>query len=548
MTQPSCSLSGCIQEFNQGLHTQSTMAAKKRSTTGHNRKRSRTSDSGGGNDRTPNEPRKSRQDHINRGAQSQLKYGAVILVAAILGGVLWNKFDSVDPGVRAFLSEACRKTASCGRFVIPTRRTLQTGRTIRAGETLVEIPRSMQFWDLDALRDSFVKQHLLGARHARTKNVVARGAFLAAWLSLQIKEKEHETDSVRKAYLEMLPSIDDISQHPVLRDKEELASLGIHSLAFAVAMNYKEMVESEYEAFTKASTAFADKVNETEYKAARIHVLSRSFSPGPVGEDEGLGNEEYESYLNELGFDFKKGSHAMVPILDLLNHHPNPNVLYNYNKEKRAFVITAKTTIPSGWELMDSYGTYTDNHLFGKFGFVNGDGSGGTQASIALFHRMMDFSRKKEFSHIPHEGKNMALERDQRSDLRRYLQFDDGYSYCIEDPEKHPDEYKLKRLKMEYLVKIANDARFWVITLPARMPNSHPVESSDISITDAPPQIDPKSIQMNFSPLVDTCRLLSLTTKDYDGHAIDFLANNLSNPKFVIEHDNEALEYRAIKW
>jgi hypothetical protein len=523
------------------------MAAKKRSASGH-KKRPRASEEGE-NSKHTTEQRKPCNERVSNGAFSQLKYGVLVLGVAIALGVLWNKFDSTDPRVRTFLSKACQKTAFCARFVIPTRRTLQAGRPIRAGEVLVEIPRSLQFWDLDALRDPFVRAHLLSARHALTNNVVARGAYLAAWLSLQMHNKESETDPVRKSYLEALPSIEELSYHPVLWTIEDLTkNLEGHSLNFAVALNYLAMVDSEYEAFAKVSSEFATQVNVADYKAARINVLTRTFSPGPVGEDEDLGEEEYEMYLNELGFDFKKGSHAMVPILDLLNHHPNPNVVYRYNKEKRAFVISAKNTIPSAWEIMDSYGQFTDSHLFAKFGFVTGDGSGHTQASIALFHRMMDFNMNREFSHVSHKGKTEDLEMFQRSDLRRYLQFDDGYIDCIQGPDVHPEEYQLKKLKMEHLIRIANDAKYWVVNVHPRAPHSSPVESSDISITDAPPELDPSKLRMDFSRLVDTCRLLSLTTDDYDGKAIEILTTNLKYKILGAKRDNEALEYRALMW
>lgn len=523
------------------------MAAKKRNASGHHKKRPR-SEGGDSNDKKNDEKRKFRNNRVSNGAFSQLQYGVIILLVAIPLGALWNKLDSTDPRVRGFLASACKKTAFCARFVVPTRRTLQAGRPIRAGEKVVEIPRSIQFWDLDALRDPFIREHLLSARHAHTNNVLARGAFLAAWLSLLIQNNT-ETDPVRKSYLQVLPSIDELSYHPLLWTTEELAGhLGTNSLNFRVSLNYREMVDSEYKAFAQVSSEFAEKVDLDFYKAARINVMTRSFSPGPVGEDEDLGEEEYEMYLNELGFDFKKGSHAMVPILDLLNHHPNPNVVYNYNKEKRAFVISAKTSIPSGWELMDSYGTFTDSHLFAKFGFVNGDGSGHTQASIALFHRMMDFNMDREFTHASHKGMDKNLEKFQRGDLRRYLQFDDGYKECIQGPDVHPEEYQLKKLKIEHLIKIANNAKFWVVNVKPRVRNSYPVESSDMPISEKAPELDPASLRMDFTHLIDTCRLLSLTTRDYDGKAIDLLTENLKGNNFVATRDTEALEYRALMW
>jgi hypothetical protein len=434
---------------------------------------------------------------------------------------------------------------------------LQAARPIRAGERLVEIPRRIQFWDLDALRDDFVREELLEARHRRTNNPLCSGAFLAAWLALQINTSpnNNSTDDdnlIRQSYLQLLPSFDDLSGHPILWPNEELVeALGGYSMNYAVAQNYREMVDSEYEALTEVSTTFGEQVSAYDYLAARINVLTRSFSPGPVAiMEEDLDEEELDFYKRELNIDFSQGCHAMVPILDLLNHHPHPNVVYTYNKEKRAFVISAKTTIHAGWELQDSYGKFTDSHLFAKFGFVNGDGSGYTQASIALFHRMLDLNMNQEFSHLPIlEGEtNKELEQYQRRDLRRYLQYDDGYEECIAGPESHPLAFDLKKLKLDHLLQGANDAKRWVIKLTPRSPGSAPIDSSAIAITEKVPEVNPRKFRLDFSGLVETCRLLSLITSDYDGEAIDVLTNNLGNSSFVVERGSDALEYRALMW
>ena len=115
-------------------------------------------------------------------------------------------------------------------------------------------------------------------------------------------------------------------------------------------------------------------------------------------------DEELEQYKTMFGVDLTKGCHAMVPILDMYNHHPNPNVGWEYNSNEKAFVITSLKPIPAGQEIIDSYGTYTDSHLFSKFGFVNGDGSGYTEATIAGFHKLLDVGMKEQFSYLPFSG------------------------------------------------------------------------------------------------------------------------------------------------
>jgi hypothetical protein len=539
--------------------------------------------------------------NINTQSQHLTTYGLVILVVAIAVGMVWNHHEATrtDPTIRAIWSIACTSSSSsspnkalCGRMVHPTRRTLKATRPIRAGESLVEIPRSLQVWELDALRYPFIQNEgLLEARHDLTKNPLPGGAFLAVYLAMEQKKRYDTTNSfggdievnndnstrnnelrkLHSAYLKALPSWEELIDHPLLWQRDELKSLlGVNSWSYAVVLMYREMITSEYKAFSTASGTFASQINKTDYDVARIHVLTRSFNPGPEGclaDEEELSLDERTTLQQKMGLLeedstgkvvelFAEGCHAMVPFLDMLNHHPKPNVLYKYDIEKRAFVITAKTNIPVEWELIDSYGKYSDSHLFAKFGFVNGDGSAYTQASIALFHRPLDIQMKNEFSMLPLEvqkqlkGPTSAttkflIPEFQQDELKRYLQYDDGYHECIQEG-LHPKAYALKVLKWKHLAKIANNPNHWIVALHPRSPESVPVQSSDISITTEPPQIDPRKLRMDITHLVETCRLLALTLDDYNGMASEVLQKNLANNSFVVGRGDEALEYRAL--
>lgn len=290
---------------------------------------------------------------------------------------------------------------------------------------------------------------------------------------------------------------------------------------------------------------FGNNITLAAYKTARIHVLSRSFSPGPPGPEEGLTEQDLELYKANVGTDFSTGCHAMVPILDLLNHHPKPNVAYEYDSSKRSFVIRASKGIRANFELMDSYGKFTDPHLFGKFGFVNGDGSGHTQASMALFHRLMDWDFQ-EFSYLAPTGVTPKISSFQRSDLTRYLQYDDGYPECIQGPETHPAEFELKRLKLDHLVQIANVPGRWTLSVAPRVAKSTPAQSSEEPITFLAPLLDPREISWDLTQLVETCRLMALITSDFDGKATQVLTEQLGNSSFVVERGTDALEYRAL--
>mmetsp|Transcript_28217 Transcript_28217/g.66242 ORF Transcript_28217/g.66242 Transcript_28217/m.66242 type:complete len:701 (+) Transcript_28217:179-2281(+) len=599
------------------------MALKKRKNTSP-RKSGRSSDFG------PNDKlRNSGGAKSNGGSIYQLTlYGVAALVVAIALGLVLNsgnadpisknddKFMSVinsnltvEPLFADYLGKACDETgyakknndtannkAWCGNGKIEaTRRTLQASaagtRPIRRGDTLVEIPREFQIWEIDAFRSDFVQiERLWKARHELTDNPLPGGAFLAAYLAHErrrLSEQEAvpeeggsedgemadspgvQKEKLRASYFKSLPSWDELSaHHPLLKSRSELQSmLGHHSWNFAVVVMYQEMVASEYKALTAVSPqGFGQKVTIEEYQTARIHVLTRSFNPGAdacsAEVDTFFSPEDLERLQSEWGVRssnkiFADGCHAMVPILDTLNSHPRPNVVYKYDLEEKVFVISAKTKISPEWELMDSYGMYSDAHLYAKFGFVNGDGSGHTQASIAVFHRPLDVQISQEFTLIPdivtYGGDNesqplSAIEKIpefQRNGLKRYLTFDDGYSDCIQK-DLHPEAYKLKQLKWMHLAKIANDPKSWIVTLQPRAPKSRPRESSDLLISEVPPKIDSRTLRMDLTRVMDTCRLLELILDDYEGNAIQVLTDNLNNDTFVVAQGNDSLEYRSL--
>ena len=554
-------------------------------------------------------------------------------------GNFWNTICGDDDDADDNIKKRSSDKAWCGDGrVEPTRRTLQTTtaattttrqqqqHSIRRGDALVEIPRGLQIWELDALRSDFVKtERLLKARHELTDNPLAGGAFLAVHLAHERKRllksseagttkdnddddddeqkedvaataatssntatgsdvdddgetMEQQEQQLRASYFRSLPSWEELSDHhPILKSRSELRSmLGHHSWNFAVVVMYQEMIDSEYKALaTTSPQGFGQQITVKEYQVARIHVLSRSFNPGPDAcsaeldkymmpiERERLQSDWGSRSIKSPKILFAEGCHAMVPILDMLNSHPHPNVVYKYHSEKQAFVISAKTNIPPQWELMDSYGKFSDAHLFAKFGFVNGDGSGHTQASIALFHRPLDVQISQEFTLIPHKITNGEDDESESSssssssspmdkipdfqklDLKRYLAYDDGYQNCVQK-ELHPEAFRLKQLKWLHLAKIANDPKSWIATLQPRAPESRPRESSDLLITELPPQVDPRKLRMDITHLVETCRLLALTVDDYEGNAIKVLDDNLGNDTFVVTKGSQALEYRSL--
>ena len=244
------------------------------------------------------------------------------------------------------------------------------GRTLFAGQKLgkhwelLNVPRDIQIWTLDALRDEFVKS-LTGARHSNTDKFLVEQAFLAAYLAILVKRNGAAQSSspdrqrtVSSIYLENLPTYEDYKlYHPVTFDLRELNSLyGSHTQTYFLVSKRKEEIESEYKAFARVSSEFAKSLSYEEYVAARLNVQARAFKAGPLS-DQDAPPKELEWYKKNIGVDVQESVTVMVPILDAFNaHHKEQNVHWKYVPKSRKFVAYANKDIPEGAELFDTYG------------------------------------------------------------------------------------------------------------------------------------------------------------------------------------------------
>ena len=113
--------------------------------------------------------------------------------------------------------------------------------------------------------------------------------------------------------------------------------------------------------------------------------------------------------------------------------------------------------------------------------------------------------------------------------------YDDGFEDCIPGRTSHPEEAKLKDLKLKHLAKIANKDENWIILMPPRNPNSMPSKVSQMPITPYIPIYDEGHTKNNYNidNLLETCRLISLVNDDYDGQATQVLEENFKNDIFV---------------
>ncbi|KAL7463836.1 hypothetical protein ACHAXS_004190 [Conticribra weissflogii] len=216
---------------------------------------------------------------------------------------------------------------------------------------IMRLPRPLQIWDLDALRDKFIQSTFLGlsgiddeaiskrvTRHKDTQNALDSGAFLAvhlirllqgAQISMYDSNEICETDGyngecrgnsdsinprwktldqqqrdrskILLPYLEMLPKYSDRvakalppdplnpHDHPLTWDQSTLKSLfPEYTHTYDLIQHYRQMIQSEYEALKlKSPIEFGGNVEFTDYLAMRINVLSRAFGVSASNSESG---------------------------------------------------------------------------------------------------------------------------------------------------------------------------------------------------------------------------------------------------------------------
>ena len=302
-----------------------------------------------------------------------------------------------------------------------------------------------------------------------------------------------------------------------------------------------------------------------------------------------ISQDEIEWYQQNGGIDLSKGCHCMVPILDLYNHYAKPNVEFSFdwqNKQGGGFVVSTLmighstgsvtgSSISRGQDIWDSYGKHSEAHLFAKYGFVNDDGSDYTQASLALFHPVYSqgLASLEQDDDDNDNDEQRRRRRIQAQRLLKYLHYDDGYQDCIRPPtttrtrttttttsSSKDDEddiaaWEFKILKLQHLMQIAQDPQRWMIFLAPRNLQGRPphslYENDDVGDGSATtqtqekqmdkkknkkkkkiPHFVPSKVQLDANPIMGTCRLLSMTHRDYnntndDETATDMLRNHL---------------------
>lgn len=518
----------------------STMAAARRRQGDSSSPKSKVTEDDGKTSQIPRQKfRGRRKKALWSMVSGQTWQASAILALAMVTAITYNRMhhSAADPFVGAFIDAMCAATdVECHADLRPSRRTQRASTTILPGATVLRMPRSHQILDIDALRamDAEMLSARLLRRGAAAEQPLSSAAFLAAHLArLQKLGNATNLDPLLQHYLSILPSFTDYGAfHPILWSETDLINRLRSTLTLDYVMAFRELFDSEYQGLTEASSEFGQQITREQYLVARLAVLTRAFGTGP---DPALvTRRDIERFHDLAGVDLSKGCFAMVPILDLYDHHAKPNVGFRF--EEGAFVIQAVDRITAGTEVFDSYGKRTDSDLFARYGFVNGDGSDYTSASIALWHKL----------NLLDDASVGAAEpsRQLRAQVLRYLQYDDGYGACVSEDDTAA--WDLKLWKYRFLLARATMPKFWVATMAPRAVAAKPAASSDKLMQLDPPAFDLRNLQFNGTSIFSTCRVLVVTHTDYGGQATSMLRENWNDLEYILPPTNDALEFRTL--
>ena len=326
---------------------------------------------------------------------------------------------------------------------------------------------------------------------------------------------------------------------------------------------FRDMIIGEYLALCRKSKEFCVNVSPKEFKAYRINVLSRAFGMGPIS-NALTKDERNDPFFKSLDLNMlenaniflRKGIRAMSPILDMWDHHPDAQTAWRYMQKDEAFVVSSigKGLYP-GQDVMVSYGTYTDTHLFCKFGFSNGDGSGDSEASVASRHRTLTTGLEPQFSYLPTVYSGDYFYQGNVEDVLDYLNFDDdGGQFCATPDDKV--RWSLKMLKVGYMLALSSNRTRWTLKTswnkrPPYIPkNSYPHFEKLLNVHFD--NLNRRTFLIRGEAIQDITQIVSLSTADYKGRAIQVLASRIGVEPigtFSIDVNAfpvEALHYRSL--
>eukprot|EP00985_Skeletonema_marinoi_P024092 scaffold16518_cov139-Skeletonema_marinoi.AAC.8 len=459
----------------------------------------------------------------NNKNQSNLQLGGVAGFIAVATALVWNRLggnsgvdinSNINSNIIIDASDLLQRVQKSSSFELKHNRTLIATENIPSQTVLMELPRELMIWDLDAVRNEFIREEILMTTIPGT--VAKRAALLSAYLALLRNDFSADHDlQLQTSVAKQVPSYDEYKTfHPVLASIEQMELLlGNHSPAFRDLLVLRQSLNNEYDSFIASSDKFASLVSREDYLSCRLAVQSRAFQiPGVLPESE-IPKSEQEHYSETIQLDFTNDGVLSIEIInDWMNSHINNNVMVGgYDAVKRRGRAWSTKAIQPGQELIMDYGRFHDYVLFGQYGYVPSDGTGVTITSVAAYHNIID---------------------DDLPDLEQmmpYLQFDHGYPECIEK-ELHPAAFRLKELKSRYLREIAIDSSRWALPLPPRLttdvtPPSTTILPDDYTVPSFGTEVY-EFLETHGLSISLPCRLVTLTEDDLD-NAEDFLLKDI---------------------
>lgn len=205
---------------------------------------------------------------------------------------------------------------------------------IAPGEEVLRVPRPYLL-TLERARASDIGR-LIEVHAPET----SEDSYMAAFL---LRERERK-DSFWKPYLDLLPTA--FPHLPLLFDERELSHLKGSFMPREIA-RWRELLLGKYAALCERVPGFS-RFTPDAFLWAQFTLISRSF---------GL----------TLDGQFVR---CLVPLGDMLNHHPSPEVTWEASEDGSAFVLVALKAVPAGEELHISYGLKPNYRLLLNYGFV----------------------------------------------------------------------------------------------------------------------------------------------------------------------------------
>ena len=152
-------------------------------------------------------------------------------------------------------------------------------------------------------------------------------------------------DSFWKPYIDILPTSYD--NFPLFYTEELKQLKG--SFVVEVILSRKLSLEEEFKNIQKHLPVFGKKITFDEYRWATIAVTSRTYG---------------------VTINKKINDSIIVPMADMFNHINVPSAIWNFNDEKKSFVVTSDTLMKTGDEVFESYGLKSNSQFLVNYGFT----------------------------------------------------------------------------------------------------------------------------------------------------------------------------------